>query len=108
MIGELIMDNWINKSRQNWKLVIASVMCLISIILFAVFFIIKPLNNTIYLSLLFIAIGSAFCMLFCFIWIKCPYCKRSVAYYLIRHSSMQDWLMKFINIESCPMCNSKF
>lgn len=102
------MDNWIKKSSQVWKLVIAFFMCLVSVILFAVFFIVKPLNDTIYLSLLFSAIGSAFGMLVFFILIKCPCCKRSVAYYFIRNSSVQNWLIDFINIGSCPICKSKF
>lgn len=102
------MGNWIKKSSQTWKLMVSLIMCLVSAILFTVFFIVKPLNYSIYFSLLFNAIGSAFGMLVFFVSIKCPNCKQSVAYYLIRNSRVQDWLMEFINIGSCPICKSKF
>lgn len=102
------MNNWIKKSSQTWKLLAALFMCLVSLILFAVFIVLKPNNDTVYLYLLFSAISSAFGMLAFFMLIKCPHCRRSVAFYLIKHSSVQDWLIDFINIGSCPICNSKF
>ena len=102
------MDNWIKKSNQTWKVVLAFFMALISVTLFSVFFIVKPVNDSIYLSVLFSAIGSAFGILVFLILIKCPFCRRSVAYYFIRNSSAQDWLMDFIHIGSCPICKNKF
>jgi hypothetical protein len=102
------MEHWIKKTSQAWKLIVALFMCLLSAVLFLIFFIVKPMNDTIYLSLLFSAMGSAFGMFGFFMLIKCPHCKRSVAYYLVRNSHLQDWLVEFFNIGTCPICKNKF
>jgi uncharacterized membrane protein len=99
------MDNWIKKSGQTWKIIIALCMALVSCILFGIVFTSKSFD-TFYLS--YAAMFFALCMLFFLISIKCPYCKKSVAWFFIKNGPFNSWLSDFIHADKCPICKKKF
>ena len=99
------MNNWIKKSKQTWKIIIAIFMAAVSCIAFSIIFTIKSFD-TFYLS--DVAMFFVFGMLFFIISIRCPYCKKSVAWFFVRNSNFSSWLSDFLNANRCPICKHKF
>ena len=80
-------------------------MAIVSCLMFGIVFTIKSFD-TFYLS--YAAMFFAFGTLFFLISVKCPYCKKSVAWFYIKNGDFSNWFNDFFNSDRCPICKKKF
>jgi hypothetical protein len=116
MILEVVMnnkENWLSKTEQAWKFHFFIGLSALTLALF-ILMILSISNNIrllidlgiadIHIAFAFMLIGIS-SLLFLFLSIKCPLCKKRPVYKIMKASQLNSWVEGLIKLEHCPFCN---
>jgi hypothetical protein len=98
------------QTRQMWKLWVAAALLLVALALQAasMFYgeeLLLPRVGRIWVGPLGFAFGIA-TLSWTIVSIRCPRCRRSLAYWAISRNAWNRWLPTLLGLKACPICGS--
>lgn len=101
-------ESFLKLTNQSWKVSVSLMLGLISLVSFIVGFYNLDRFDDLFMKYVFVGTITAFMSL---IWllltIRCPNCKKSVSWLVVKKSDVSVWFVGIIGMSECPNCHYK-
>ena len=110
--GSMIWESWIGRTKQTWKILVFAVLLCVDLPVVVVF--VWKVNdeellNGILPSATTLALVATALIAASFAWyvssIRCPICRRSVSWHVLKNADQSMWFRALVELEACPMCH---
>jgi len=104
-------QSWLRSSGQAWKMYVFAVMVFLDLALFILFIVmvnhpemapgIADGKNQVLCGFAVLGVGTFGWL---FYSIRCPHCRRGVAWAIVKVAGVNDWLTRIFSLRECPRC----
>ena len=110
----MIWESWIGRTKQEWKILVLTVLACLDLMAWIVFVwkvndeeLLKDvLPSATTLALVATALAVVFFAGYAGS-IRCPSCRRSVSWYVLKNADHSMWFRGLVELEACPMCHRR-
>jgi hypothetical protein len=98
-------ESWLHRTGQRWKYMVFCVLVLVAMIFFAAMVVdINTSEDPRMLYGLVAAAAGAAAIGWLGTSIRCPRCRGRVAWWIVTHSSSEEWLTDLTDARECAVC----